>query len=213
MNRLFVPFERLGAESTQIEGTGIGLALSQRIVTALGGQLGVESVVDEGSTFWVDLKRVRTSWPLTTTMEERRNEHAENGGGPPDKIFTILYVEDQDLNLRLVERLFATRPEYRLLPAMQGGLALELAREYEPDLILLDLNLPDMSGEVVLRRLKEDRALSEIPVITVSADAMGDRIEQLLSLGATGYLTKPFLVSEFFQVIDGVLRPTCTGAP
>jgi PAS domain S-box-containing protein len=207
MTRLFVPFERLGAESTQIEGTGIGLALSQRIVTALGGQLGVESVVDEGSTFWMELKRVHPT-ALSPALTVDRGLAGPPNCAQPEKVFTILYVEDQDLNLRLVERLFATRPEYRLLPAMQGGLALDLAREHQPELILLDLNLPDMSGEVVLRRLKEDPAVSAIPVITVSADAMGDRIERLLALGATGYLTKPFLVSEFFQVIDGVLMPS-----
>jgi CheY-like chemotaxis protein len=206
MHRLFVPFDRLGAETTKVEGTGIGLALSQRIVSALGGVLDVESSPDEGSVFSIELKRAASIRPA------RANATARNGSGSArlragQRVFTILYVEDQDLNLRLVERLFATRPEYRLLPAMQGGLAIDLAREHQPDLILLDLNLPDMSGENVLRKLKEDVALAEIPVITVSADAMGDRIEKLLSLGASGYLTKPFLVSEFFQVIDTMLTP------
>lgn len=204
MHRLFVPFDRLGAETTKVEGTGIGLALSQRIVSALGGVLDVESSPGEGSVFSIELKRAVSIRPT------RASATARNGSGSArlragQKVFTILYVEDQDLNLRLVERLFATRPEYRLLPAMQGGLAIDLAREHHPDLILLDLNLPDMSGENVLRKLKEDAALAEIPVITVSADAMGDRIEKLLSLGASGYLTKPFLVSEFFQVIDTML--------
>ena len=118
---------------------------------------------------------------------------------------TLLYIEDQDLNLRLVERILQTRPEYRLLTAMQGGMGFDLAREHQPDLILLDLNLPDMSGDEVLRRLKEAPDVRHIPVVMVSADAMGDRVEQLLELGASGYLTKPYRVAEFLRIIAETL--------
>ena len=198
MKRLFLPFERLGAESTDIEGTGIGLALSRGIVAALNGELGVESVEGEGSTFWLILpSAVRTSpaspepalLPPPTIDLERPTQRM------------LLYIEDQDLNLRLVERILAPRSEYRLVTAMQGGLGLDIAREHHPDLILLDLNLPDMTGDEVLRRLKGDPQVQHIPVIMVSADAMGDRIEQLLAMGAAGYLTKPYKVSEFLRVI------------
>ena len=118
---------------------------------------------------------------------------------------TLLYIEDQDLNLRLVERIMHSRPEYRLLTAMQGGLGIELAQEHRPDLILLDLNLPDMTGEEVLRRLKGDPATGHIPVLMVSADAIGDRIEEILQLGASGYLTKPYKVVNFLRVIEETL--------
>ena len=204
LGQLFTPFERLGAEDTDIEGTGIGLALSRGIVAALDGEIGVQSMAGVGSTFWISLPtapRSATEKPAETppTTPTPPSEPSAPGG------YTILYIEDQDLNLRLVERILQARPEYRLLTAMQGGLGLDLAREHYPDLILLDLNLPDMSGDEVLRRLKNDPNMRRIPVIMVSADAMGDRIEQILALGATGYLTKPYRVSEFLRILAETL--------
>ena len=198
IDRLFVPFERLGAESLGVEGTGLGLALSQRIVAALGGKLGVESTVGEGSTFWVELPAVHhvgeeeppPPLPILPAVEEPRVRRK------------VLYIEDQDLNLRLVERILHNRPGYELITAMQGGLALDIAREHRPDVILLDINLPDMSGDEVLRRLKADPELGSVPVIMVSADAMGDRVEELMSLGASAYLTKPYKLREFFRTLD-----------
>ena len=115
---------------------------------------------------------------------------------------TLLYIEDQDLNLRLVERILQPRPGCRLLTAMLGHLGLQLAREQHPDLILLDINLPDLSGDEVLRLLKEDPATRDIPVVMVSADAMGERIQQLLRQGASGYLTKPYRVAELLRLIE-----------
>ncbi|HEV7867411.1 MAG TPA: PAS domain-containing protein [Chthoniobacteraceae bacterium] len=206
MSRLFLPFERLGAEATDIEGTGIGLALSRGIVTALGGELGVVSVEGEGSTFWVDLPAtVAPARPPELPMEPPAPTVAKKEPVAPAVHKKLLYIEDQDLNLRLVERILQSRPEYRLLTAMQGGIGLDLAREHQPDLILLDLNLPDMTGDEVLRRLKDDPTVEKIPVIMVSADAMGERIEQMLALGATGYLTKPYKVTEFLRVISETL--------
>jgi signal transduction histidine kinase/ActR/RegA family two-component response regulator len=204
MKDLFVPFERLGAEETDIEGTGIGLALSRGIVAALHGELGVESVEGQGSTFWIILPR--TVGAMLAAPESGSTAASVAAPEPPNASrHTLLYIEDQDLNLRLVERILQPRPEYRLLTAMQGGIGLDLAREHQPDLILLDLNLPDMSGEDVLRKLKDDPSVRHIPVLMVSADAMGDRIEQMLALGAAGYLTKPYRVSEFLRVISETL--------
>lgn len=205
IGRLFMPFERLGAEATSVEGTGIGLTLARGIVAALHGELQVESRVGEGSTFSVVLPRV---------VEEASSRLAEAAPAfhPPAPIEperpahrTLLYIEDQDLNLRLVERILGTRSGYRLLTAMQGGLGFDLAREHQPDLILLDLNLPDMAGDQVLRRLKSDAAVRGIPVIMVSAEAMGERVEELLALGAAGYLTKPYRLTEFMGTIERVL--------
>ena len=207
MERLFLPFERLGAESTDIEGAGIGLALSRVIMTALDGELGVESVPGKGSTFWVTLPSVPAPKPPAPDHSQRSEAApACTPAKPaPTGVKTLLYIEDQELNLRLVERILHNRPEYRLLTALLGGLGLELARLHRPDLVLLDLNLPDISGVEVLRRLKTDPVLKEVPVLMVSADAMSDRIEQLLALGADGYLTKPYKVTEFLRRIEEML--------
>ncbi len=203
IGRLFVPFERLGAETTDIEGTGIGLALSKGIVAALDGKLGVNSEDGKGSTFWLELPSADaasvTEIHLSPTM-------LPFSTAAPGASYTILYIEDQDLNLRLVERILLHRPEYKLITAMQGGLGFELAREHRPDLILLDLNLPDIPGDEVLTRLQQDPATRGIPVIMISADAMGERIAQLLQEGATGYLTKPYKVTEFLRVIEETLK-------
>ncbi len=201
--RLFIPFERLGAERTDVEGTGIGLALSRGIVHALGGELGVETVEGEGSTFWVELALAEPP-EMPEPPAPVAPPAPAPGAGPP---CTLLYIEDQDLNLRLVERILLHQPRYKLLSAMQGRLGIDLAREHRPDLILLDLNLPDMLGDEVLAALKADPRMRDIPVIMVSADAMGDRIEQLLAAGAAAYLTKPYRVTEFLRVIHDTLPP------
>jgi CheY-like chemotaxis protein/anti-sigma regulatory factor (Ser/Thr protein kinase) len=205
LDRLFVPFERLGAETTNIEGTGLGLALSQRIIDALGGELGIQSTPGEGSTFWIELPFADEKSPKSPP------EVAVLAPVPPlsphlQKQRKLVYVEDQDLNLRLVERILAHRTGYELVPVMEGREALKVIREERPDIILLDLNLPDIRGDQVLRLLKADGELAEIPVVMVSADAMGERIQQLLELGAEGYLTKPYKLHEFFAVIEAALR-------
>ena len=202
MNRLFIPFERLGAEQTQVEGTGIGLALAQRIVSSNNGILSVESTPGEGSTFTVDLPGIECA---STPAEKppAQPEEDDSSGAAPRK---ILYIEDQDMNLRLVERILKLQPGLKLISAMQGSLGIDLAREHRPDVILLDLNLPDMSGDEVLRRLKIDESLRGIPVIMVSADALGDRITQLIAQGAHGYITKPYKVADFLRVVNETLE-------
>jgi PAS domain S-box-containing protein len=201
--RLFLPFERLGAESTDVEGSGIGLALSRGIVTALQGELNVESRVGEGSTFWVRLPRPEDTVPSGETSPAP--PASEPSKSVASAQHTLLYIEDQDLNLRLVERILSAHPQYHLLTAQQGGKGLQLAHEHLPDLILLDLNLPDMTGDDVLHRLKSDSTLRHIPVVMVSADVMGERIQHLLRLGATGYLTKPYKLDQFLKVIEDSL--------
>jgi PAS domain S-box-containing protein len=212
--RLFLPFERLGAESTDIEGSGIGLALSRGIIHALQGELNVESHVSEGSTFWISLPRaddVPVELPPVAQPEPQpapAMAKPASPAPPADGRQTLLYIEDQDLNLRLVERILNPRPQYRLLTATLGKTGLEIARTQQPDLILLDLNLPDMTGDDVLHRLKNDASCRHIPVIMVSADALGERIEHLLRLGASGYLTKPYKLDEFLRVIQEALAKT-----
>jgi CheY-like chemotaxis protein len=210
--RLFLPFERLGAESTDIEGAGIGLALSRGIIHALQGELNVESHVGGGSTFWISLPRTDDIPIAPPPIEEPAAVAAptvvtpEFPASPEDGRRTLLYIEDQDLNLRLVERILNPRPQYRLLTATFGKTGLDIARTQQPDLILLDLNLPDMTGDEVLHKLKNDSAVRHIPVIMVSADAMGERIEHLLRMGASGYLTKPYKLDEFLRVIQEALE-------
>jgi CheY-like chemotaxis protein len=200
--QLFVPFERLGAQSTDIEGTGLGLALSRRIAQALGGDLGVHSVVGEGSTFWIELPGADAPSSTATQPDPTSAGVAQD---QPIEHLKLLYVDDQDLNLRLVERIISGREGYELITATQGRLAVDLALEHRPDIILLDLNLPDMNGEEILRRLKADPNIRSTPVIMISADAVGERIEELIALGASGYLTKPYKLTEFFAVIDSTL--------
>jgi PAS domain S-box-containing protein len=200
MDRLFLPFERLGAERTAVEGTGIGLSISKRLVELMGGEIGAESEPDRGSTFWVELDPAEAP-------EERDMPTAEGASTAPASAGerTVLYVEDNLPNLRLVERILARRPIVRLVAAMQGGLALELARQHRPDLILLDVHLPDIEGDEVLRRLQADPETKAIPVVTVSAEASPSKIERFLAAGARAYLTKPIDVKRFLEVVDEIL--------
>jgi PAS domain S-box-containing protein len=201
MHELFVPFSRLGAEETDEEGTGLGLALSQRLVEAMGGRLLAESTVGVGSTFSVELSVVDSPVERLARQPRPRLRAPAAGHGPA----TLLYIEDNLANLTLVETIFETRPEITLLPALQGRLGLDLARQHQPDLILLDLHLPDIPGDEVLRRLRADESTRDIPVIVISADAMPSRIERLVEAGAQSYLTKPLDIDQFIQAVDGVL--------
>jgi CheY-like chemotaxis protein len=197
---LFTPFARLGAEQTEVEGTGLGLALSQRLCEAMGGTLSLESTGPHGSVFRVDLLAVAD--PLLRAADE--------AGAPPmtlapHRAATLLYVEDNLANLSLVETILLSRPGWRTIPAMQGQLGVELAREYLPDVVLLDLHLPDIPGAEVLRRLRTDPWTAGIPVVVVSADATPASLERLRAAGADAYLTKPLDVDEFLRTVERFL--------
>ena len=202
--KLFTPFERLGAEQTAVEGTGLGLALSKRLMEAMNGTLGVESEVDSGSTFWVEL-------PLVESPVEQL-KHLRTGPLPVDPEIargrTILYIEDNLSSLKLVETLLEETPGIQLLTAIQASLGLEIAQHQHPDLILLDLHLPDMQGGEVLQRLQADDRTRSIPVVVISADATQSQVERLMAAGARDYLTKPLSISRFLQVLRGVLNTT-----
>jgi CheY-like chemotaxis protein/nitrogen-specific signal transduction histidine kinase len=201
VERLFTPFERLGVEESGIEGTGLGLALSKGLMEAMGGTMGVESAVGRGTTFWIELAKAESPEAESVRIAE---------GAPATAVLrkgaTVLYVEDNLSNVKLIERVLARRPSVKLLPAMQGRLALDLAREHRPDLILLDLHLPDIPGDEVLRRLQEDPRTQQIPVVVISADASEGRIKRLLTAGAREYLTKPIDVRELLRVLDETLK-------
>jgi signal transduction histidine kinase/ActR/RegA family two-component response regulator len=198
--RLFIPFERLGAERAGIQGTGLGLALSKRLVEAMNGSISVESVPGAGSTFTVVL-------PTAERPAGLADEPAIPAPARTSDSSTILYIEDNVANLKLIERVVARRPSVRLLSAMQGRLGIELARQHRPDLVLLDLHLPDVSGEEVLERLRLDPRTATIPVVVISADATARRIERLEENGVHAYLTKPFDVERLLGVFDEVLSP------
>ncbi|HEV7404721.1 MAG TPA: histidine kinase dimerization/phospho-acceptor domain-containing protein [Chthoniobacteraceae bacterium] len=201
LQALLAPYDATHAGAEIPGGSGIGFALSRGIVHALKGEMGGESTLGQGSAFWIELP-VAPGAPAPTLTPPTRRAPAPL---PEGARYKILYVEDEELNLQLVERVMASHPEYELVCTMQGGQAIELAREHRPDLILLDLNLPDLSGEIVLAQLKEDVSLQDIPVIMVTADVMGDRVERLLAGGALTYLIKPFRISEFLAIIRETL--------
>jgi protein-histidine pros-kinase len=201
LERIFLPFDRLGVGDEEVQGTGLGLALSKGLVEAMGGTMNVESVVGEGTAFAFEL-------PLAVApdagLEDLLDESLGKALGT-DR--TVLYVEDNLSNLKLVERVLELRPHVRLISAMQGILGLDLAQTHLPDLILLDLHLPDVHGEEVLARLRSDPATSGIPVVIVSADATPSQVQRLIASGAAAYLTKPLNVSEFLEVLDEILSP------
>ena len=200
VDRLFSPFDRLDADRTsETPCTGLGLALSKRLVAAMGGTMRVESRLGEGSTFHVELLGVTSPRELVEPSLERE--------GPVEQTEprSILYIEDNVANIALIERVIAKRPRIRLLTAQLGGLGLELAQEHHPDLVLLDLNLPDLGGEEVMQRLLADPRTADIPVVLLSADTTVSKADRLLAAGARAYVVKPLDVERFLEVIDDIL--------
>ncbi|NHZ83497.1 response regulator [Massilia sp. CCM 8695] len=197
--RLFTPFDRLGAEHRPGEGTGLGLAVSLQMVRAMGGDIGMESTVGQGSTFRVEL-------PLSAAAGHALAARPADMAAPPSqRACTVLYIEDQSSNLALVEILLARRPSITLLSASTGSAGLALAQRHAPDLVLLDLHLPDVSGLDLLAQLRATAGLSQTPVVMVSADALPATIAGALAAGAAGYLTKPLDVPLFFATLDRLL--------
>jgi PAS domain S-box-containing protein len=201
-HRLFQPFDRLGAETeSDIEGTGLGLALSKRLVELMHGRIGFDSVPEVGSTFWVE-------FPVADDPIARSIAPEPEAESPvaPGAERTVLYIEDNPSNLKLVERVLKSRPHLRLISAMQGGVGVLLARQHAPDLVMLDLNLPDASGADILAQLQNDPATSHTPVIIISADATEGQIRRLRAAGAAAYLVKPLDVPKLLQTIDEQLK-------
>ncbi len=207
LGRLFEPFERLGAEHTEVEGTGLGLALSKALVEAMGGTLEIEATTERGSSFILGL--VATERP---TAEGRGAPSvptpalADPAGPAVAHAGRILYIEDNLSNLTLVQQILDRYFSVELISAIQGTLGLDLARKHLPDLIILDLNLPDTPGLEVLARLKAEPATTDIPVIVLSAEASRGTTRQALALGASVYLTKPLDVNSFVDAVADGLR-------
>ena len=203
---LFTPFERLH-HHTDIEGTGVGLALSRRLTEAMGGSLQLDDTSAQGSTFTLQL-------PLAEAPTDRHerlsaNHEREPSATPPTRTrHTIIHIEDNLANLKLIERILQARTDIRVVTTMQGRLAIELIREHQPALVLLDLHLPDINGDEVLRQLLADPATSNIPVVILSADATQREIQRLLAAGAHSYLTKPVDVRALTVTIHTLLADT-----
>jgi PAS domain S-box-containing protein len=210
VDRVFTPFDRLGAELSGVEGTGVGLALSQHLVQRMGGRIGFESAVGVGSSFFVELATA-TDAPDVLSDAPVRGWTEGIGGVDEGGVFRVLLMEDDVANLELVERVLARRPGIELLAAMQGSLGIELARQHKPDLILVDLHLPDMPGTAVLDLLSEDPATSGIPVAVVGGDAAAHEVRQLLGRGVVGFLTEPFDVRALLSLVDAVRSSRAAG--
>ncbi len=202
--QLFQSFNRLGQEGSAEEGTGIGLVVTKRLVEVMGGTIGVKSTVGLGSTFWVDL--IADSAPSLSL--DGVAVHPVQLPHVPDAPLqrTLLYVEDNPANLQLVVQIIARRPDMRLLSAKNGSLGIELARASRPDVILMDINLPGMSGIKAMQMLRADALTAHIPVVALSANAMPRDIERGLQAGFFRYLTKPLRVEEFLKTLDVALE-------
>jgi PAS domain S-box-containing protein len=202
--QLFQPFNRLGKEAGAEEGTGIGLVVTKRLVELMGGSIGADSSVGKGSVFWIELS-------LTTAPQHGDHEtepaaivQTKVPDGMP--LRTLLYVEDNPANLELVEQLIARRPDLRLLTAADGNTGIEFARVYLPEVILMDINLPGISGISAMKILRADPTTAHIPIIALSANAVPTDIARGLEAGFFRYLTKPIKVGEFMETLDVALK-------
>jgi signal transduction histidine kinase/AmiR/NasT family two-component response regulator len=204
MTQLFRPFDRLGKETGVEEGTGIGLMVSKQLVELMGGVIGVESTLGKGSVFWIELNV--TAEPQTAAGAATLTAVAQAPMQAGAQLRTLLYVEDNPANLMLVEDLIARRPELRLLSAADGIRGVEMARASRPDVILMDINLPGISGFQALEILRADPATAHIPVVALSANAMPRDIEKGLAAGFFRYLTKPIKVNELMDTLDAALK-------
>jgi PAS domain S-box-containing protein len=202
--QLYQPFNRLGQEAGVEEGTGIGLVVTKRLVELMGGVIGVESTIGVGSVFWIELIAAAPPQIVAGTAESTPAAQAQARNDA--LLRTLLYVEDNSANLKLVEQLIARRPDMRLLSAADGHIGIEIARAFQPEVILMDINLPGISGIEALKILREDPATAHIPVVALSANAIPRDIENGLEAGFFRYLTKPVKVNEFLNTLDEALE-------
>ena len=201
LGHIFQPFERLGQEAGVIEGTGIGLALSKRLVELMGGRIGVHSVAGKGSVFWVELDTPGTRAPATATATAPAPATPARG----TRLYTVLCVEDNRANQLLLQRLLARRSDVSLVLAGEGEHGVQLAHEMQPDVVLMDINLPGISGLDAMERLAADAVTAHIPVIAISALAMQHDIAKGLQAGFFRYLSKPIKIAALTEALDAAL--------
>nr|WP_256440993.1 PAS domain S-box protein [Rhodoferax sp. AJA081-3] len=200
LDQLFQPFNRLGQEDSDEEGTGIGLVVSKRLVELMGGSIGAHSTVGVGSDFWIELNLAVPQSLILDAAEELALLPAPVQ--PGTTVRTLLYVEDNDANMELVAQLIARRTDIRLLRAEDGVRGIAMARTHQPDVILMDINLPGISGLQALGLLRDDPLTTHIPVLALSANAMPRDVEKGLEAGFFRYLTKPIKIAEFMLALD-----------
>jgi len=199
MEELFQPFNRLDEEFSTIEGTGIGLSITRRLIEMMGGMIGAESEAGVGSTFWIELPETDGHRIILNNSSEIDENHDMPGQ------HTVLYVEDNPVNLKLVSQIMGRRPNVKLLTAHTPELGFDMAKARSPDLILLDINMPGMDGYKLLKRMRAEAGLSQTPVVAVTANAMPRDIERGLQAGFNAYMTKPLDIDVFLKTIDGML--------
>ena len=203
VEQLFQPFNRLGQETTAEEGTGIGLVVTKRLVELMGGSIGLKSTLGQGSTFWVELQLTEVPELVYMPTGETVADLLDAADGAPR--YTLLYVEDNPANLNLVEQIIARRTDLRLLSAANAQLGIALARVHQPNVILMDINLPGMSGLEAMQLLRSDPLTAHIPILAVSANAAPGDIERGLEAGFFDYVTKPIRVARFMQSVNAAL--------
>ncbi len=208
--QLFQPFNRLGQQATTEQGTGIGLVVTKRLVELMGGTIGVESTVGTGSVFWFELGSSPAPKTAAEVEAARRVQPVLSKG---TLVRTLLYVEDNPANLQLVEQLIARRTDMRFLTAEDGNAGVELARSSQPDVILMDIHLPGISGIEALTILRADPTTAHIPIIALSANAIPRDIEKGLEAGFCRYLTKPIKVDHFMDALEEALALAAVGIP
>ena len=219
LQQLFQPFNRLGQEAGGEEGTGIGLVVAKRLVELMGGTIGVESTPSIGSVFWFEL--IATAKPKLQNESTEVAAPSRSHESRAAQVHTLLYVEDNPANLKLVEQIIARHPDLRLLSALNGNSGIEIARQALPDVILMDINLPGINGFEALKILQEDTTTAHIPVIAISANAMPRDVERGIKAGFFRYITKPIKVDEFMHALelaldfaetktDSVINPVAT---
>jgi len=200
-SKLFVAFDRLGAELSEIEGTGIGLVITKNIVELMGGNIGINCEKGKGCEFWVEL----ACDDMCVSNEAKKScnkKSEENKNSEKNNVKTVLYIEDNPANLRLVTQLLGRRKNIHLLSAHEPYLGLDISVEHKPDLILLDINLPGMDGYELLSKLRRKEETKDISVVAISANAMPDDIEKGMKAGFYAYITKPINVVELLKVVD-----------
>ena len=204
LSQLFQPFNRLGQESGTVEGTGIGLVVTRRLIDLMEGTIGVESIAGAGSTFWIELKR--DNIPQVNASNTMREEFlAQVRGQENEARRTLLYVEDNPANLLLVEQIMLEQPHISMFSARDGNHGVEMARAHRPDVILMDINLPGISGIEAMNILRKDQPTMHIPIIALSANAMLQEIKLVQEAGFFSYLTKPIKINEFMNALNSAL--------